>query len=90
MRDGKALLADGTIAASTTNLYDEFRNVLRFGIPFRQALKSCTINPARVIHADKETGQHCAGQARGSSCVGSGYGNPDGDRQGEIVVNHDR
>ncbi len=46
VRDGKALLADGTIAASTTNLYDEFRNVLRFGIPFRQALKSCTINPA--------------------------------------------
>ena len=58
----KALLADGTIAASTTNLYDEFRNVLRFGIPFRQALKSCTINPARVIHADKETGSIVQGK----------------------------
>lgn len=56
VRGGKAMLADGTIAASTTNLYDEFRNVLRFGVPFRQALKSCTINPARVIRADQETG----------------------------------
>lgn len=62
VRDGKALLADGTIAASTTNLYDEFRNVLRFGIPFRQALKSCTINPARVIHADRETGSIAQGK----------------------------
>lgn len=62
VRGGKALLADGTIAASTTNLYDEFRNVLRFGIPFRQALKSCTINPARVIHADRETGSIAQGK----------------------------
>lgn len=62
VRDGKALLADGTIAASTTNLYDEFRNVLRFGIPFRQALKSCTINPARVIHMEKETGSIAPGK----------------------------
>lgn len=62
VRDGKALLADGTIAASTTNLYEEFRNVLRFGIPFRQALKSCTINPARVIRAEKETGSIAPGK----------------------------
>lgn len=51
VKDGKALLADGTIAASTTNLWDEFQNVLRFGVPFRQALKSVTINPARAIRA---------------------------------------
>lgn len=62
VRDGKALLEDGTIAASTTNLYEEFRNVLRFGVPFRQALKSCTINPARVIHADQETGSIAPGK----------------------------
>ena len=62
VKDGKALLADGTIAASTTNLWDEFQNVLRFGIPFRQALKSVTINPARAIRADRDTGSLAVGK----------------------------
>lgn len=56
VRDGKALLADGTIAASTSNIFDEFRNLLSFGIPFRHAVKSCTINPAKAIGQDKVTG----------------------------------
>ena len=56
VRDGKALLADGTIAASTSNLHEEFCNLLRFGIPFRTALKAVTINPARAIRADGDTG----------------------------------
>lgn len=56
VKDGKALLADGTIAASTSNVYEEFKNVLSFGIPFKQALKSVTINPARAIRADAQTG----------------------------------
>ncbi len=56
VRDGKALLADGTIAASTSNVYQEFKNVLSYGIPFRQAVKSATINPARQIGVDKVTG----------------------------------
>ncbi len=56
VRDGKALLADGTIAASTSNLYDELKNVIRFGVPVKQAVKSATINPARAIRVDNETG----------------------------------
>lgn len=56
VREGKATLADGTIAASTTNVYNEFRNLLEFGIDFETALRACTINPARVIGADKVTG----------------------------------
>ena len=44
-----AKLADGTIAASITNVFDEFKNLLSFGIDFKTALKSCTINPARSI-----------------------------------------
>ena len=56
VRDGKALLADGTIAASTTNLLEEFRNLLGWGIPMRQAVKAVTINPARAIRADGITG----------------------------------
>ncbi len=56
VRDGKALLADGTIAASTSNVYDELKNVIAFGIPMKQAIKSATINPARAIRVDHETG----------------------------------
>lgn len=56
VRDGKALLADGTIAASTSNVYKELKNVISFGIPEKQAVKSATINPAKAIRADKETG----------------------------------
>lgn len=56
VKNGKALLADGTIAASTSNVYEELKNVLSFGIPEKQAIKSATINPARAIRVDKMTG----------------------------------
>ncbi len=56
VKDGKALLADGTIAASTSNLYEELKNVISFGVPVKQAVKSCTINPAKAIRVDQETG----------------------------------
>lgn len=56
VKNGKALLADGTIAASTTNIFAEFKNIVSFGVPIRQAVKSCTINPARAIGVDSVTG----------------------------------
>ena len=56
VRDGKALLADGTIAASTSNIHQEFKNLIELGVPFRQAVKSSSINPARQIGVDAVTG----------------------------------
>lgn len=56
VKDGKALLADGTIAASTSNVYKELKNVISYGIPVKQAVKSATINPARAIRVDDKTG----------------------------------
>lgn len=53
---GRARLADGTIAGSTTNLYQEFRNLLEFGIPMRQALRSVTINPAVQVGEGERIG----------------------------------
>lgn len=52
VKNSRAHLEDGTIAGSTTNLFEEFRNLLSFSIPFSDALAACTINPARVIGAD--------------------------------------
>ncbi len=63
VRDGKALLADGTIAASTSNVYEELKNVIRFGIPLKQAVKSATINPARAIRVDDVTGSIAVGKS---------------------------
>ena len=54
--NGAARLASGNLAGSTTNLFDEFKNLVSFGIPLRQALKACTINPAKSIGADSVTG----------------------------------
>ncbi len=51
-----ARLADGTLAGSSTNLFEEFHNLIKFGIPLKQAIKSVTINPAKAIKADKITG----------------------------------
>lgn len=51
-----ARLADGTLAGSSTNLLEEFHNLLKFGIPLKQAIKSLTINPARAIGVDEKTG----------------------------------
>lgn len=51
-----AVLENGTIAASITNIYEEFKNLIDFGIDFKTALKSCTINPAKAIDEDKNIG----------------------------------
>ena len=56
VQNGKATLANGNLAGSTTNMHREFLNLISFGIPFKQALKSCTINPAKVIGVDGVTG----------------------------------
>lgn len=57
-----ATLADGTIAASISNVYKEFLNLLKFGIAFKTALKSCTINPAKAIGLDHEIGSIAKGK----------------------------
>ena len=62
VRDGKARLADGTIAASTTNLHEEFCNLLAWGVPFADSLRACTINPARVAGASDNVGSIEAGK----------------------------
>lgn len=62
-KNGKyAVLENGTIAASISNVFEEFKNLLGFGIDFKSALKSCTINPAKAIGADSEIGSIVVGK----------------------------
>lgn len=62
-KNGKyAVLENGTIAASISNIFDEFKNLLSFGIDFKAALKACTINPAKAVGVDNEIGSIAAGK----------------------------
>ncbi|MEA4894285.1 MAG: N-acetylglucosamine-6-phosphate deacetylase [Oscillospiraceae bacterium] len=62
VKNGQARLADGTIAGSTTNLLDEVRNLVSFGVPFRQVIKAATINPSKAVGEDKRIGSIEAGK----------------------------
>lgn len=62
VKDGRATLESGNLAGSTTNMHTEFLNLLNFGIPFRSALKACTVNPARVIGVSGLTGSIAPGK----------------------------
>lgn len=56
VQGGKALLADGTIAGSVTNLHAEIKNLVSWGVPLAQAVRAATLAPAQAIGLDKEIG----------------------------------
>lgn len=60
---GKCILADGTIAGSVTNLHQEVKNLVSWGVPFEQAVKAATLIPARAIGLDAELGSIEPGKA---------------------------
>ncbi len=88
VRDGKALLADGTIAASTSNVYKELKNVISFGIPEKQAVKSATINPAKAIRVEDKTGSIEEGKLADILVVDKDYNIKLVIVKGEIKVNN--
>lgn len=62
VKDGKATLADGTIAGSVSNLHDELKNLVSWGIPFEKAIKAMTLNPAEQIGMADEIGSIAVGK----------------------------
>ena len=63
VRGKKALLEDGTIAASVTNLYECLRTCARdMGIPLESALRCASLNPALSIGAEREVGSISPGK----------------------------
>lgn len=52
-----------TLAGSSADLYGEFRNLLAWGIEESTALRSVTINPARVANVHDMTGSIAVGKA---------------------------
>lgn len=62
VKDGKATQADGTIAGSTTNIYDAMVNVIRFGIPEEEAVYSASYLPAKSIGMEQVAGSIAVGR----------------------------
>lgn len=59
----RAVLADGTIAGSATNLLDCMRTaVLHMGIPLESAVKCAAVNPARSVGIYEEYGSISPGK----------------------------
>lgn len=58
----KATLADGTVAGSVTNLMKCMKTAVSFGISLESAVKTATINPAKVIKEDKIIGSISVGK----------------------------
>lgn len=62
VKDGKATLEDGTIAGSVTNMHDELKNLVAWGIPFEKAIRAMTLNPAKEIGMENEIGSIAVGK----------------------------
>lgn len=57
MKNGRATLKDSdTLAGSSTNLLQELRNVVSFGLPLEDALTALTLAPAKAVRLEKEIG----------------------------------
>lgn len=53
VKDGRAVLENGNLAASVCTLYDCLRKaVLKMGIPLEDAVKACTITPAKSLNLE--------------------------------------
>ena len=59
---GVARLADGTIAGAASNLYQDLKNAIAFGIPEACAIRAATCNPARQIGKENEIGSIAPGK----------------------------
>jgi N-acetylglucosamine-6-phosphate deacetylase len=62
VKDGKATLTDGTIAGSTTNVFDGMKHAIEFGVKMEDAILSATQNPAKSIRMDDQIGSIAVGK----------------------------
>lgn len=56
VRGNRALLKDGTIAGSATNLYDCMKTAIQMGVPKEEAVRAATRNPAEAVGLEAECG----------------------------------
>lgn len=57
VKDGKAVLVDGTLAGSVSNVHSCVKNAVSFGVKFEDAVRAGSYNPAKMIGVDDITGR---------------------------------
>ncbi|OGO87996.1 MAG: N-acetylglucosamine-6-phosphate deacetylase [Clostridiales bacterium GWF2_36_10] len=62
VKDGIVCLADGTIAGSTKTLLEGVQNLVSIGIPLEDVAKMASLNPAKSLGIDCETGTITVGK----------------------------
>jgi N-acetylglucosamine-6-phosphate deacetylase len=70
--NGRAVLADGTLAGSIASLFDCFRRAVDMGVPAEDALRCAAYNPAKVIGAG-DTGVIAVGKRADFLLCGAGW-----------------
>ena len=86
VKNGEARLEDGTLAGSVLRMNRAVQNVVeKVGIPFCQAVDYATINPARMLGIDKETGSIAVGKKADFTVINANYDVILTIRDGEII-----
>ncbi len=86
VKGGEARLADGTLAGSVLRMNRAVQNaVTKVGVPFAEAIDFATINPARMLGIDKETGSIAVGKKADFAVHNENYDVLMTVRDGEIV-----
>lgn len=62
LQEGKAVLADGTIAGSSISLFDAMVTAIKFGVPAEQAVNSATYLAAKSVHMEQVAGSIAVGR----------------------------
>lgn len=62
VKDGVVRLADGTIAGSAKTLLEGIQNLVNIGIPLENVCKMASLNPAKTLGIDNETGSITEGK----------------------------
>ena len=74
VKDGEARLADGTLAGSVLRMNRAVQNTVeKVGVPFTKAVDFATINPARMLGIDKETGSIAVGKRADFTVINENY-----------------
>ncbi len=86
VKNGEARLADGTLAGSVLKMNRAVQNAVeKVGVSFTQAVDYATINPAKMLGIDKETGSIAVGKNADFTVIDSNFNVLMTVRDGEVI-----
>lgn len=56
VKGNRAELSDGTLACSVSNVFEECKNVVSFGVPIEEAIAAASLNPAKAMGLEDKVG----------------------------------